>query len=242
MEKVNTQQLKQLKQHHDINQGQYESSSSSSSSEEEDELPKSFANNKSIVNEVMRLEQPNTENKCNIETKSDENSDDNELISNNNNESFAEFPSHTTNSIDTNCSNDIEINNNIQVEDSYHPFGFIIAKTENEIIEKCEKRDSNGEFRETVMVNLEELYAENLKQHGFDANKFRMANGFDASVEEQFNNNLSSFGSSTLSSKSNINNFITQVDQDDDLILEELSRSFTSDKIINTNDTNSYIQ
>ena len=259
----------QLQQHHEIN--------------DKNEIPisQSFINNGSIVKEVMRLEQNNHNhnNHSNnlIETKSNENSEDLEVITNNinhnnnNNDdddgSFAEFPNvnikkikrdFQTSSFDED--NDIYNHNDDDIYNEYnqdHPFGLIQTEnieTENIIkdVDKKKEKDDEEEEEEQdsqeseqdIMENLQEFYAENLKQHGFDADKFRNANvSIDKSSLQNNNNSnnkinkrtasadLSSFASSQLSSKSDvvdINNHNkdknNEDEYDDDLMFKELSR------------------
>ena len=212
----------QLQQHHDINQ----------QTDEDDEdisPPHSFANNRSIYREMMRLEECElNDHQINdrqhiMEIKSNENSEDAQI--GDNDQSFAEF-------------NDPKSPSNNQKHGGsipYHPFGLIQTdKTEN--VKKPKKEE-----------DPEALYAENLKQHGFDPEKFRMANSsihksqLDNGQSNGSDDVISSFVSSQLSSTSeivskrkerkkekyqniDIDAFLAEDQDDDDLLLQELSR------------------
>jgi len=249
-------------------------------------VSRSFAHNKSIAKEMLRLEEMeiggndidevlqkgNEQNPTDF--KSNENSEDIP-------DSFGEAATRSV-TVDDAKSPDYQKQKGEHAADSYTPFGLIEPrKTEvehprnQEVHEKDIKQPleeeaptpPKGEKVEDLAKDLEALYAENLKQHGFDANKFRTANisgtkegdhrDHSIAAGKSESTDLSSFASSELSSKSgtlrsikssvtgagsrnlNVEEFIAEED-DDDFILQELSRSavhvFDANKMEGTND------
>eukprot|EP00484_Ammonia_sp_Unknown_P021698 CAMPEP_0197023818 /NCGR_PEP_ID=MMETSP1384-20130603/4456_1 /TAXON_ID=29189 /ORGANISM="Ammonia sp." /LENGTH=389 /DNA_ID=CAMNT_0042452095 /DNA_START=43 /DNA_END=1212 /DNA_ORIENTATION=- len=201
--------------------------------EEDDDIPISgaFARNKSIQNEIMRLHGFGNEesNEQHSEIKSNENSEDFETISNEaeRNHSFAEFHADTVQIIDASDNNNNTHHKHLREspsndeQDPSHPFGLIqsdkVQNNDNAInnlsdTENDKDNDSDTLSQSEMIGDLEALYEENLKQHGFDADKFRSAN-LKATQQSSMNEpvgkekgqrsvsvDLSSFASSQLSS------------------------------------------
>jgi len=265
-----------LRQHQTISMSQEDESSDSS-------LPisRSFAQNKSIAREMMRLEEMELEkNIDDLLENVDEAQDPVELKSNENSEDIR-------NSLDEPATQSVTVNEaytpsphhhrkgeygHRDQADSYTPFGLIQSqKTGSPHTNNQEEREQDinrlfeeeptiqtkkGEKIKDLAMDLEALYAENLKQHGFDADKFRNANVSTNSNQKELDHNgfrdknggssdMSSFASSELSSNSksrtlgsirssvagtgsrnlNIDEFIVEEHEEDDFMLQELSRA-----------------
>jgi len=248
------------------------------SSDSSMQISRSFARNSSIAQEMMRLQEMELRNDIDdllqndmvdqnrTDFKSNENSED---IRN----SFGEAASRSV-TVD----GDVQKSPPKYVSkmgeqtlrdqvDSYTPFGLIqTQKPEVEHTKKHGDREQDidrlfkeeptiqtkGEKIQDLATDLEALYAENLKQHGFDADKFRNANisaksdleqlAHNRSTKKSGSSDMSSFASSDLSSKSGTlpsikssmagtgsrnltaNEFILDEEDDDDFMLQELSR------------------
>eukprot|EP01083_Nonionella_stella_P072234 194603_1 len=215
-----TTQNTELVDHHRLQQ-QQAGNAQSESSDDEDVLPRSFTNNRSIVKEVMRLEELEmNHDPHNMEIKSNENSED--LRSNDPNQSFGEFGKPNVD----------------QSHEEYHPFGLIQTQREEDSLSK-----------QAVSEDLDALYQANLKGHGFDADKFRNANASmtvqNDAHQASMSADLSSFASSQMSSQippmamsddmsekenhnlmNDINEYIDE--EEEDLMMEELSRSIVN--------------
>ena len=261
-----------LHQHHHMNASPGDESSDSSM-----QISRSFAQNKSIAREMMRLEemelgkgiedllQDVDQDQHRPELKSNENSED---IRN----SFGEA---ATRSVTVDDGKDFSRSPEYQKgefvprdhADSYTPFGLIqTQKTEVQQTQNQEDREQDinrlfeeeptiqtqGEKIKDLAMDLEALYAENLKEHGFDPDKFRNANNSVMTdpdrvdprnpIRKGGSSDMSSFASSELSSKSgtlrslkssvtgtgsrnlNVNEFIVEEEDEDDFMLQELSR------------------
>eukprot|EP00486_Rosalina_sp_Unknown_P007123 CAMPEP_0201572460 /NCGR_PEP_ID=MMETSP0190_2-20130828/15724_1 /ASSEMBLY_ACC=CAM_ASM_000263 /TAXON_ID=37353 /ORGANISM="Rosalina sp." /LENGTH=370 /DNA_ID=CAMNT_0047998225 /DNA_START=32 /DNA_END=1141 /DNA_ORIENTATION=+ len=237
-ERVNPQSLQQ---HHNINQGQNMQIHNDTFKKDDITISGSFANNQSIMKEVMRLEQYDEDNEeqpknpqqpnYNQETydinrgheiKSNEHSEDIAIPSNQ--QSFAEFSMNTINVQNDNDNNyespsfdrhhHQQYNDNNMSPDSYHPFG-IRMQNQQQNLENMQYQYNTHEIQQepeerSIVEDLQALYAENLKQQGFDADKFRNANlskndtmnGKQGMSDRRGSNDMSSFASSQLSSKS----------------------------------------
>jgi len=264
-----------LHQHQTISMSQDDESSDSSM-----QISRSFAQNKSIAREMMRLEEMEMDkNIDDLLGNVDETQNPVELKSNENSEDIR-------NSHDEPATQSVTINeafgtpsphhhqkgeyDHREQADSYTPFGLIQSQNSespyahNQKVreqnsdrifeEEATKQTKKGEKIKDLAMDLEALYAENLKQHGFDADKFRNANVATNSNHQELDHDrfgdknggssdMSSFASSELSSKSgtlrslrssvagtgsrnlNIDEFIVEEEEEDDFMLQELSRA-----------------
>lgn len=271
-----------LHHHHHMNASQDDESSDSSM-----QISRSFAQNKSIAREMMRLEEMELgkdiddllqnvdEDHHRTDFKSNENSED---IRN----SFGEAATRSVTVEDAySQSPDLEKGEYVQHHaDSYTPFGLIqTQKSESPHAQSPEDREEDinrlfeeeptiqtkGEKIKDLAMDLEELYAENFKQNGFDPDKFRNANNSGMSIRDDQNpresirksggsSDMSSFASSELSSKTSkssksrslgslkssvagtgsrnlhIDEFIVEEAEEDDFMLQELSRGASSNQ------------
>ena len=240
----------------------------------------SLVNNQSIMKEVMRLEHfdlDHVEQKYNQQLFDDDGDDDDnnlmEIKSNENSEdiampskqqSFAELSMNTIK--DENNGNnhqspsfdkhdDHRYNNRMSPDsydsDTYHPFGVMMQNQQNsQNVEDEYVEKEAAETEESMVEDLEALYAENLKQHGFDADKFRNANLFNNELmngKKGFNekgggsNDISSFASSQLSSKSEEIINTRKLNQNYDQIVEEHDFQIDDDDDdIHSDDYNEY--
>lgn len=190
-ERVNPQKLQQ---HHN-NQADIQQLIRTNSISNEDDIPisGSFANNESIMKEVMRLEQFDIESdKDNNTHITDVRSNEHEHSNDSKQESlYFDKDDHIDDDIDDDDIND-------------HPFGITMQNQQK--LQNEQYGERNHDFKD-----LEAFYAENLKQSGFDADKFRNANLFK---------NDSMIDDDRLSSQSeDLNN------EYDDLMYKELSRA-----------------